>query len=302
MFRIPNVFKVDSQNTKLPLIEAHYDSHSMTTKYVKSTISKSIATRQTACGKQFDMSFYGKDHDMDNIYDRLTSQNTTFENLFECMRPGATKKCKYYGPQKYYFDRGHLTPKSSQVYIFGCMATFVYLNTAPQWRTANGGNWAAIEVHANHMATTLGVDLDVYTGVMGKLELPDLDANNVPKEVFLSASNEEKIFPVPLYFWKIIFEPPSKRGVAYITVNNPHLSGKNLQAFKACKTPIMFQEGVQMPNWNLRDLIAGHSYMCDVNDLIEHKDFPEKNFPRVTGFLSIQKRGYNPRKKTTVDK
>lgn len=176
------------------------------------------------------------------------------------------------------FNRGQLSPRSSFVYTSAGSASFVYLNTGPQWRPINDGNWARIEDHVIEMANELRKDLVVYTGVYDRLRLKDTGDGNKEKMMFLYAGpNNDKSIPIPLYFWKIIFEPESKRGVVYVTVNDPFVDRG--EDYHVCEKPMFSKDGAQMPRqWKPKNIAKGYSYMCEVPDFIRSNAIVFKDF------------------------
>ena len=64
--------------------------------------------------------------------------------------------------------------------------------------------------------------LTVYTGTYGNLQLND--NTNKLKNIYLyfdkTAKPNAKI-PVPLYFWKVVYDPVTKKGTAFVGVNYP---------------------------------------------------------------------------------
>lgn len=64
----------------------------------------------------------------------------------------------------------------------------------------------------------------VWTGVYGVTTLPHEDTGE-PTELYLYFVNEtRKAIPVPQVYWKVAYNPVSKRGIALIGVNNPYNS------------------------------------------------------------------------------
>ena len=67
------------------------------------------------------------------------------------------------------------------------------MNVAPQWQTFNGGNWAELEDEVRNFASDRGLDLVVYTGTNGVLQLDDTNGN--PVDIYLSPDGRQ--LPVP---------------------------------------------------------------------------------------------------------
>ena len=63
----------------------------------------------------------------------------------------------------------------------------------------------------------------VYTGVHGRLTLPD--ASGALKEIYLFEDSDSRPYiHVPLHFWKVLHDSETNRAVAFVGVNNPHLT------------------------------------------------------------------------------
>ncbi|KAF2879242.1 hypothetical protein ILUMI_26929 [Ignelater luminosus] len=89
--------------------------------------------------------------------------------------------------------------------------TFYYINSAPQWKSFNGGNWKNLEITIRKEALERNVRLSVYTGTHETLRL-----NN--RVITLGSSGK---MPVPLYFWKVVTEKKTGEGIAFVGVNDP---------------------------------------------------------------------------------
>lgn len=68
--------------------------------------------------------------------------------------------------------RGHLSPKADFIYGPEQLATFYYVNAAPQWHKFNSGNWNNIEVSVRNLAIRRKLHLTVYTGMWIAVAVP----------------------------------------------------------------------------------------------------------------------------------
>lgn len=109
------------------------------------------------------------------------------------------------------------------------------------------------------------------------MELPD--KNNKLKKLYLY---REKI-RVPKYFWKLVYDPKTSRGIGIITSNNPYL-GRNA-TLKICKD--ICQENNWL-NYNAtiewKDSSKGLTICCSVTEM--RKLFEEVPYVEVDGVLS----------------
>jgi hypothetical protein len=69
--------------------------------------------------------------------------------------------------------------------------------------------------------------------------------------------------PVFRYYWKVIYDPVTKLGVALIGVNDPHMQQSEVASVKICD-PIdhSFVQGLSQPD----DIYKGVIFACTVED------------------------------------
>lgn len=161
----------------------------------------------------------------------------------------------------YYFARGHITAKADYVYGTAHWSTFWYINAVPQWQTFNGGNWMYLESDVRSFASSAQLDLDAYTGTHGITTLPDV--NGVEQPLYFYASGEDRALPIPLFFWKIIYDPSSQKGTAFIGVNNPYITELTDDYF-ICED---ISSEISWLTWTPDSISAGISYACAIDDL-----------------------------------
>lgn len=98
--------------------------------------------------------------DPTNLYRRAT-QRITFTTLL-----GSQQLAEQYIhlTNDYFLSKGHLVAKADFLHGAHQMATFWYINAAPQWQTFNGNNWNSLENDVRIFASRINKDLDCYTG------------------------------------------------------------------------------------------------------------------------------------------
>lgn len=180
-----------------------------------------------------------------------------------------------------FLARGHLAARAD--YIFGPhqQASFYFINAAPQWQSFNGGNWEHIEDGVRRMIADRGLDCQIWTGTWGITTLPD--TAGVRRQLFLDVdANGNGRLPVPMIFYKIIIDTISRRGIAFIGVNNPHLSMADINRdYIFCND---VGAGVNYVPWNRFNLTGGYSYACNVGEFAQRiTNLPP--LPQVTGLL-----------------
>ena len=76
---------------------------------------------------------------------------------------------------------------------------FRFVNVAPQWQSFNGRNWATFEDDCRQFAISRNLDLEVYTGTSGVIELRDVQGDLVPIYLY----NRDQL-PVPRFVQQLI--------------------------------------------------------------------------------------------------
>jgi DNA/RNA endonuclease G (NUC1) len=159
------------------------------------------------------------------------------------------------------------------------LVTFFFANVLPQWQTFNGGNWNTLEGNVRTFAGHYGKDLEVYTGGSRHATLPN--KNKVQTDLFLTTNGK---MPVPRMFWKIVYDPATHAGIAFIGLNNPYQTKAEAEKNVFCKD---ISSDVNWLDWKQMDLVLGYSYTCEVNQF--RANFPDiPNFP-VKSVLKLPK-------------
>ncbi|XP_076252962.1 salivary endonuclease-like [Rhynchophorus ferrugineus] len=189
---------------------------------------------------------------VDSYYKR-NNQRSTINNLLGLPRDSTN----YIQNNDYFLSRGHLTAKSDTFYPSQQNQTFYLVNAAPQWQIINKNNWSKIESSTRDYAESRKVDLLQWTGTYGILA--PKNSKNQPTPLHLYDQNRRKYLPVPKVFWKVVYEPSSKKGVAIIGLNDPYAS-----SYAIFCTDISNQ--VSWIRFDRRNSFKGLIYVCEVND------------------------------------
>lgn len=147
--------------------------------------------------------------------------------------------------------KGHLTPYCDAIFPPWKHATQFYVNTAPQWRRVNGANWIRVENLARKKARALERTLEIYTGTYGS-------------EMTLM---ENGYVEVPLWFWKIIRDPVTNRGIAFVTYND--VFAADVPFLLEDISPYLTWADVYRGEGGFRDITRGYTIICDVNELMK---------------------------------
>jgi DNA/RNA endonuclease G (NUC1) len=168
-----------------------------------------------------------------------------------------------------FLSKGHLVAKADFFYSTGRIATFYYANSLPQWQTLNSGNWNTLEENVRKFVSRHDRNMVVYTGGSFKSTLPNI--KNVQTNLTLTTKGQ---MPVPRMFWKILYDPTTQAGIAFIGLNNPYQTAAEATADVRCKD---ISSTVSWLTWQRTKLVRGYSYTCEVNDF-------RANFPDIPDF------------------
>lgn len=130
-----------------------------------------------------------------------------------------------------FFTRGHLAPKGDFVYAGEQLATFHFINVAPQWQYFNGGQWEKIESTLRNYIIKAKSPATVVTLTLGITELEDENGNERDIFLFYNQANEDKLIKVPKLYAKIINFGDSSandKNVVIVGVNQPYESHEKL--------------------------------------------------------------------------
>ncbi|KAF4522179.1 hypothetical protein B566_EDAN007325 [Ephemera danica] len=167
---------------------------------------------------------------------------------------------KYIGEGDYYLARGHLVARADFVFSSHQRATFWYVNVAPQWQTFNGGNWNTLEANVRKFTASQDRPIVIYTGTHGTLSFPDASGTMRPLFLHIDERTGAGKIRVPQYFWKVLYEPQSRRGVAFVAINNP---------YEANFTPLCHDVCASIPwiKWQAKKQKLGFGNCCEVAEL-----------------------------------
>ncbi|XP_015605998.1 uncharacterized protein LOC107272885 [Cephus cinctus] len=240
------------------VIEVCRDDDTYTTLYTKSNLTKGIGGYQRGYPRPnwLSGSFYSR-YNMNAQYRRAT-QIATVSTVVNSTILGASY---VHTNTDYYFSRGHMVAKADFVYGSAMRATFWYVNSAPQWQTFNGGNWNSLESDVRSFASSRQLDLTIYTGVHGISSLADI--NGVEQPMYFYARGNARGLPVPKFYWKVIYDPISKKASAFVGVNDPHVSKLTDDYFICTDISSKFN----WLTWVADSIELGISYACTYDDL-----------------------------------
>lgn len=160
-----------------------------------------------------------------------------------------------------FLSRGHLAARSDFIFGNHQLASFYFVNAAPQWQSFNGGNWATLEDHLKRYIARRNINTEIYTGTFGLLTFPDI--RGVHQPIHLSVANNRRRIPVPQVFYKVVINARNRAGIAFIGINNPYASLQDIQRnYTLCRNVM---ERVNYIPWS-RNLRLGYLYACSVSE------------------------------------
>lgn len=169
------------------------------------------------------------------------------------------------GDSYFYLSRGHLAAKADYIFASHQMATFYFINAAPQWQSFNGGNWQAIEMGVRKIVAKRNVDTDVYTGTHDVVTYKDVDG--IDREFYLASNGTHQRIPVPRFYYKAIIAKSINAGIVFVGINDPYMTMEQInEKYIICPD---VGDQVDYINWQRKNITAGYSYACSVNDFVK---------------------------------
>ncbi|XP_065213215.1 uncharacterized protein LOC135840542 [Planococcus citri] len=150
-----------------------------------------------------------------------------------------------------YLSRGHLTPDADEALSSWKVATYMYINVAPQWQSINAGNWLKVENKVREAASLSQDEFTIITGTYGVMKLR---IGQIEHEIYLHPDNKLR---VPEQFWKVVYHEKTQTAIVVITSNNPFTRIK-LLCPDVCKDYNWSQDTFQSNKYFSR----GYTYCC----------------------------------------
>lgn len=247
-------------NTFIRQIRLCYDPRTQNTLYSEFEMPASIGYHQSGVPRPsfIQDSFYDVG---DTTVNTLYTQNVQRQTINNLLGLPANSTKYVQENNDFFLARGHLAAKADFIYATQQRATFHFINIAPQWQTFNGRNWNNIEMDVRSYVDANLFDLVVYTGTYGVSTLPH-EVTGEEIELYLYVNGDVRGIPVPEVYWKIVYDPLSKHGVALVGVNNP---------YKEELKPICddISDEVSWVDWTVSGQTNGYIYACSIDSLRE---------------------------------
>lgn len=209
--------------------------------------------------------FYPKIRDVNSLYTTGESEKSLHRILGD--QRLVDELIEKIQPQKKIITRGHLAAASDFMYQRQQVATFQFLNCAPQWVTFNRINWNDIEKMTRSIVNRVNEKAEIYTGTYGVM----MRANH---ELYLAenvvAGTIERSLPIPKLFYKMIIMPALKKGIVFIGVNDHQATQRQLDnEYHLCNN---IMDGIAYINnaakAKLQQVHNGFIYACDVDSFL----------------------------------
>ncbi|KAH9632767.1 hypothetical protein HF086_012102 [Spodoptera exigua] len=188
-----------------------------------------------------------------------------------------------YITNRQYLARGHLAAKTDFIYASGQRASFYFINVAPQWQPFNAGNWNSVEQYLRARIGQAGYNTVVYTGTFGVSQLRDENDRLVNVYLYTDANNNPQI-PVPLYYYKVVYDAGRRLGTAFVSINNPYYTESEVRALTFCTDHCRNNSAFSWLKWQPDRIDMGYSFCCTVDDF--RRTVPHLPAFTVTGLLS----------------
>lgn len=170
-----------------------------------------------------------------------------------------------YITDKEFLSRGHLAAKTDFAFAFGERGTFHYVNCAPQWYGFNSGNWNTLEVDLRNYIHEADVDTIIYTGTYGVTQLFNDYGQRVDIHLY-SDHNNNPVIPVPLYYYKVVYDAVRKRGIVFIGINGPYYTAFEAENLFFCENICKRSSEFHWLSWHPHNPREGYTFCCTVPD------------------------------------
>lgn len=256
-------YHIASTNTFVRDIRICFDNINLSPIYSQYNLTSNINYRDGRVPRKFfeEDGFYSASTSLDQLYNRAFERRTI--NRLLDLDDSSDFYIKGNNDDRF-INRGHLTAKGDFVYPFQQLATFHYVNSAPQWASFNGGNWNELEISLRDLAHSTSTNFKVSTGVYGISTLRNSKTDR-QTDLFLHTVNGKYLMPIPKLFWKLIQNEDSGKGIVIVGVNNAY--EVNVNDDVVCND---ISDRVSWFNGKLknqkRNIQLGYVYACSVED------------------------------------
>lgn len=250
-------FKIGLNIDFLPQIRICFDYKNLTPLYTNHNLTKSIGFIKSYLTSLYEVdSVYNKTINFDVLYN-TSYQKTSINNLLGLPENSE----KYIQPETclttpgFCFTKRPLTYRGALLYIPQQYATYHYINVAPQWSFLDY-NLDRLERNIIDYVKTRKIDLEIYSGTFDVATLPH-EVSNSPVPLFLYLNEQTQAIPVPLIFWKLLYDPMTEKAIVFLTINDPYQTDVSKNVI--CED---ISDLITWLTFDKHNVTKGYSYAC----------------------------------------
>ncbi|KAL4714408.1 hypothetical protein ACJJTC_017703 [Scirpophaga incertulas] len=163
-----------------------------------------------------------------------------------------------------YLARGHFAAKTDFVFAPGQRATFYFINAAPQWQGFNNGNWNWLEQNLRARIGAANYSTVIYTGTFGVTQLRD--ESGQLQDIYLRQIGNQLQVPVPMYYYKVVYDSGRRLGTAFVSINNPYYTASEVRQLQFCTDQCRNNAAFSWLKWQPDRIDIGYSFCCTIAD------------------------------------
>ncbi|XP_018323185.1 uncharacterized protein LOC108735638 [Agrilus planipennis] len=269
-----NGLKIDvgfqlGDNYLLKQITVCYNNETKVPLYAHFSMKNSVCCCATGTSKWIDKGTFGNAQiPLTSVYE-IGSEKRTLNRMFGI----ESKSNKFISSPSRYFTKGRLVDKCDFSFPAQQRMTNNYYNTVPQWQPFSNGNWRILQENIRdylRRSKNKYKELHVYTGTYGIAKYEAAWRTSADLALFMNNSGRKAVL-IPEYLWKIVHDPMSNRGIAFVMFNNPYVE----ETVKLC-TNICAK--LSWLTWDTNRKDKGYGYCCSVDDIKKRI----RNIPPIT--------------------
>jgi hypothetical protein len=90
-----------------------------------------------------------------------------------------------------------------------------------------------------------------------------LNKKKQPTQIYLYNDQTKQGLPAPKYYWKVVRNTQTKKGTAFIGINNPYLTEEQAAAGRFCTN---ISASITWLTWDATNIPKGYSFACEISD------------------------------------
>ncbi|XP_017301591.2 uncharacterized protein LOC108252988 [Diaphorina citri] len=242
-------FKVDKQDETL--MEACFDPATLTTLYTRHTLRG--PTLKAAVQKIRVRPYKNVEKVYGNVNPEILYKKKSQRKMFASYLDNALLR-KYLESNS--LARTQLVPRKDFPLKAWRRALDMYINIVPQWKSIARGHWEKLEINIRRVAMERNLTLDIITGILNDAK-SDNTSSRPSQPDYLDPKH--KHIAIPDFLYKIVRDPASNQGIAFVSDNNP----LDLSGHRVCKDVCTDH---QWPSY--KQSYGGVIYCCAVDEVV----------------------------------